>query len=116
RQQWPERKCPNQRGHGVYIGRMRRTAHRSRSREHLGESESDTWLKAVFNTALDAIITMNPAGRITAWNSQAESTFGWGEAEAVGGSLSDLIIPPQHREAHEKGIARFLVTGEGPIL
>ena len=95
---------------------MRRTAHRSRSREHLGDSQSETWLKAVFNTALDAIITMNPAGMITAWNSQAESTFGWGEAEAVGGSLSDLIIPPQHREAHEKGIARFLVTGEGPIL
>jgi len=80
------------------------------------DSQSETWFKAVLDTALDAIITMNPAGRITGWNSQAESIFGWGAAEAVGSILSDLIIPPQHREAHGKGLARFLATGEGPIL
>lgn len=30
--------------------------------------------------------------------------------------MSELIIPVQHREAHEMGLAKFLATGEGPVL
>ena len=34
----------------------------------------------------------------------------------IGKPLAELIIPPQHREAHRKGLERFLATGEGPVL
>ena len=30
--------------------------------------------------------------------------------------MGDLIVPPQHREAHERGLAHFMATGEGPAL
>src|SRR5262249_15247874 len=30
--------------------------------------------------------------------------------------LAETIIPPQHREAHRRGLAHFLATGEGPML
>src|SRR5256884_878226 len=30
--------------------------------------------------------------------------------------LADTIIPSHHREGHARGLARFLETGEGPIL
>jgi hypothetical protein len=34
----------------------------------------------------------------------------------VGRVLSETIIPPQYREAHNRGLARFLATGGGPAL
>src|SRR5437660_1048792 len=55
-------------------------------------------------------------GVVTYWNSQAEATFGWGRDEAMGQRLSDMIIPPELREAHEQGRERFFETGEGPML
>lgn len=30
--------------------------------------------------------------------------------------MSEMIIPQQYREAHEKGLAHYLATGEGPVL
>ena len=45
----------------------------------------------------------------------AGETFGWTRGEAIGAILGDLIIPPQLREAHNKGLKRFLETGVGPV-
>jgi PAS domain S-box-containing protein len=73
-------------------------------------------LQAVLASSLDAVITMNADGVVTEWNAQAETIFGWPWADAVGHVLSDLIIPAEHREAHRRGLARFLATGEGPLL
>ncbi len=40
-----------------------------------------------------------------------------GLSRKLGGRrMSELIIPTQHREAHEKGLAHFLESGEGPVL
>ena len=58
---------------------------------------------------------MNPAGEITGWNAEAERIFGWSGQEAVGRRMSDTIIPPQYREAHERGLQRFL-QGDRPLL
>jgi PAS domain S-box-containing protein len=66
--------------------------------------------------ALDAVIAIDAAGKITEWNSRAESIFGWPQKEARGRLLSDTIIPPNQREAHERGLARYLATGDGPLL
>ncbi|MGI8609259.1 MAG: PAS domain S-box protein [Candidatus Dormibacteria bacterium] len=73
-------------------------------------------MQTIFDTALNALITMDEHGRVTAWSAQAERTFGWSAAEAVGLDLADRIIPPQHREAHRRGLAAYLTTGEGPVL
>src|SRR5260370_42661097 len=67
-------------------------------------------------TALDAVITIDRAGTITAWSPQAESLFGWSAGEALGRSLSQTVIPERYRDAHERGLERYLATGEGPVL
>src|SRR2546425_5347855 len=95
---------------------MRRAPQRGGTRAHRAHSLSENELKAVLDAALDAIITMDADGRVTGWNAQAESIFGWRATEAVGSTLSDLIIPPQYRQAHRQGLAHFLSTGKGPIL
>ncbi|HTG82669.1 MAG TPA: PAS domain S-box protein [Geobacteraceae bacterium] len=78
--------------------------------------ESRTRAQALIAAALDAVVEMDEGGTILAWNPMAEEIFGWKAAEAIGRRPSETIIPPQHREAHEKGLSHFLATGEGPIL
>lgn len=73
-------------------------------------------LHAVLKTALDAVVVMRRDGTVAAWNDVAERTFGWNAAEAIGERMSALIIPPDYRDAHEQGLARYLATGEGPVL
>jgi len=78
--------------------------------------EREQRIRSILETALDAVVTMNPAGEITGWNAEAEKIFGWSRQEAVGRRMSDTVIPPQYREAHEQGLQRFLTTGEGALL
>jgi len=87
---------------------------RKRAEEAVRTSEAR--LKALLDSALDACVTMDEAGRITSWSGAAEAVFGWSMPEAIGRSLAATIIPPQYREGHARGLARFLETGEGPIL
>src|SRR5205807_7889212 len=77
--------------------------------------DSEARLRAIIDTALDALIGMNAKGVITEWNPRAEVIFGWSRREAIGQKVADLIIPPQYREAHERGLRHFLDSGEGPV-
>jgi len=78
--------------------------------------ESEERNRAVLDTANEAFIAMDAEGRITNGNHQAEVTFGWSRVEAIGRLLAETIIPPQHREAHRRGLQHFLATGHGPLL
>lgn len=73
-------------------------------------------LQSVLNTALDAVVVMSADGIIVGWNDFAADCFGWRRDEAQGQRLSALIIPPALREQHERGLAHYLATGEGPVL
>ena len=72
--------------------------------------------RAILDMALDAVIGMDEHGVITNWNPRAEVIFGWTAGEAVGEKLSEVVIPPQYREAHIRGLRHFLATGQGPVL
>ena len=89
-------------------------ADRARAETSLRDSEAR--VRAVVDTALDGVVTMDAGGRIVGWNSQAETIFGWKRDEAIGRSLSETIVPPQHREAHERGLKQFMASGHGPVL
>jgi sigma-B regulation protein RsbU (phosphoserine phosphatase) len=78
--------------------------------------ESERRYRQVINSSLDAVVAMDSRGRITEWNTQAAAIFGWQRDEALGRSMSDLIIPPSYREAHQAGLRHYLRTGEGPVL
>ena len=85
--------------------------------ERAGEvAQREAQLRAIFDSALDTVITMDSSGIVTSWSLQGETTFGWSTAEIVRQRLSDLIIPERYRAAHEQGLRHFLATGEGPVL
>src|SRR5436305_4360966 len=72
--------------------------------------------RGILDTALDCIITMDANGRVLEFNPAAERTFGFSRQEAIGKELAELIIPPQIREQHRRGLAHYLKTGEGPVI
>ena len=80
----------------------------------LRESEERTRL--ILDNALDAIVAIDGSGRVTTWNPQAETVFGWTRDEAMDRSLAELIIPAEHRGAHREGLERYLTTGEARVL
>ncbi|MFH5805518.1 PAS domain S-box protein [Alienimonas sp. DA493] len=71
---------------------------------------------AVLDAALDGIISIDHAGRVLDFNPAAERMFGRAAGDARGRELAELIIPERFRDAHRRGMAHYLATGEGPVL
>ena len=96
------------------------------SREHRQARQESAWAKAaeaallqsqernraIVDTALDGVITIDATGIVTDWNAQATTIFGWSREDALGRPLSETIIPGRDRQAHEQGIREFLRTGD----
>jgi PAS domain S-box-containing protein len=72
--------------------------------------------RAVFEAALDCIITIDHEGQIVEFNPAAEQTFGYPRATVVGKPVVDVILPPALRPAHADGLVRYMVTGESGLL
>jgi PAS domain S-box-containing protein len=79
-------------------------------------SADDVLQRTVLDSALDCVVGMDRRGVVTYFNPSAESTFGYGPGEAIGRELVDVIVPPALRDAHRRGLARYLATGEARIL
>jgi PAS domain S-box-containing protein len=88
----------------------------ARRRLEISLRASETRANRVIGEARHAIVGMDEAGRITAWNPAATGVFGWTEAEAIGADLADLIIAPAKREAVVNARLRFLATGEHALM
>ena len=87
---------------------------RKRAEEALRDREEETRL--IVETAPDAAVTMDSNGLVRRWNAVAEHMFGWAASEAINRPVSELIIPPQYREAYRRGLQKFFATGEGAFL
>ena len=65
--------------------------------------QSEHKLGLIFDTVLDAMVTMNQEGYIVEWNKNAEQIFGYSAEEVTGNRLSEFIIPEKYREAMREG-------------
>jgi PAS domain S-box-containing protein len=71
--------------------------------------------RAILDSALDAVVTMDHRGRILEFNPAAERIFGYSREQAIGQDMATLIVPPALRDAHRRGLERYLATEE-PVL
>jgi len=78
--------------------------------------ENIAFRQAATETALDCVVTIDADGIIREFNPAAEATFGFKAADVVGTQLGETIIPASMREAHHKGLAHYLKTGEHQVL
>lgn len=93
---------------------FRDVSEQQRSERKMRQNEARN--RAILDTALDCIITIDHLSRVIEFNPAAERTFGFARADVLGRELTDLIIPPHLRERHRQGMARYLATGEGPAI
>ena len=97
---------------GVRSGRvMRGIAERTAA---LRQSESR--IRSVLATALDAVITYDDRGTIIGWNRQAEQTFGWTAHDAIGRPVAETVVAPADRAAYRAGLASHLAGGPWALL
>ena len=78
--------------------------------------ETEAHVRLILDGALDAVVSTDAADVITYWNPQAEKTFGWTAAEALGRRFGEMVLPPEPRQEHDRDMERFLATGEAPSV
>lgn len=76
--------------------------------------ESEARLRAVLNSAVNAVVVANDFGRVVDWNACAEKMFGRARGEALGLDLGGIIEPLQPVEGAQ-GMKRFTLDAAGPI-
>src|SRR5262245_30506041 len=74
------------------------------------------YARLLLDSANDAVVSIDEKSVILDWNRAAERIFGWSRPEAMGRTLTDLIVPEQHREAHHRGLSRYLQDRTQGIL
>ena len=95
------------------IGLLGITLRRRRQAEAAIE-KSEQRLRTILDAAKDAFISVDESGRIREWNRQAERTFGWARAEAIGRPVVETILGDRRVTAREN-LARMFREGETAI-
>ncbi|WP_372878962.1 ATP-binding protein [Spongiibacter marinus] len=72
--------------------------------------------RSLYESSLDAIITIDGNSLICEFGQSAEKLFGYQRHEVLGKNVADIIIPPALRQAHHDGMRKFNETLTGPVL
>lgn len=78
-------------------------------------TESKSRLKAIIDTAIDGIITIDKHGIIETVNPAAAKIFGYQPEEIIGWNVK-MLMPEPDRSRHDGYIDNYLRTGEAKII
>ncbi len=101
-------------GKPMVVATVRDITERKQAEEAIRESQEHT--RAIMESALDAIVTIDDKGNITYWNSAAERILGYPRAETIGRNLHDMITPERFLPAHRAAFPEFQRSGHGSGL
>ncbi len=76
---------------------------------------SEAHKRAIIESSLDCIITVDHDGKITDFNSAAEHTFGLSRTEVLGRHVGDTIIPSRLREPTMGELAQFVGSASSTV-
>ena len=63
-----------------------------------------------------AHVEMDAKGVVTGWDDGAEKLFGYTAGEAVAHPVAELIVPPELRPAHTRGLERVAAGGPSVLV
>ena len=72
-------------------------------------------LRAILETAVDGVITIDQRGRIEFFNPAAERIFGYSAGDMIGRNVSVLMMPDD-AEHHDAYLRNYLRTGQAKII
>jgi len=78
-------------------------------------SDTEERLRAILQTAVEGIITIDERGAIESMNPAAEKIFGFRAEEVIGKNVS-LLMPSPYREEHDTYMANYRRTGHAKII
>ncbi len=78
-------------------------------------SEVEARLQAVFNTAVEGIVTIDERGHIDSINPAAEAMFGWPQGELLGRNINSLMPEPYHSR-HDGYLHQYRETGQRRVI
>ena len=90
-----------------------RDGHRDQILTSLEEAASH--YKAILETTVDAIITIDSQGIVQTFNAAAERIFGYRAEEVIGNNVK-MLMPAPYRSEHDGYIGRYLKTGVPKII
>jgi diguanylate cyclase (GGDEF)-like protein/PAS domain S-box-containing protein len=82
--------------------------------ERLRRAEERT--RAIIETANDGFVSADADLRITAYNPRAQEMSGYSLDEVLGKPLGDMLVPSRFREAFAAEFAKFVRSGESPLI
>lgn len=71
--------------------------------------------RAIFNTAIEAIITISEKGIVQSFNPAAERLFGYQADQMIGRNVS-VLMPDPYSHEHDTYLANYLRTGQAKII
>lgn len=77
--------------------------------------DSSTRLRAILDTVINPIITIDERGVIESFNAAAEQVFEYPAAEVIGRNIN-MLMPEPYRSEHDGYLARYLSTGERRVI
>jgi diguanylate cyclase (GGDEF)-like protein/PAS domain S-box-containing protein len=91
-----------------------RAAEAAARADRLRRAEERT--RAIIETANDGFVSADADLRITAYNPRAQEMSGYSLDEVLGKPLGDMLVPARFRETFAAEFARFMRTGESPLV
>jgi PAS domain S-box-containing protein len=77
--------------------------------------ETAKLLKAIIETAIDGILTIDDRGIVESLNPAALKLFGYSEEEVIGNNIS-MLMPEPDKSSHDGYLHRYQNTGEKRII